>query len=327
MGINTIGGPYMTPEELNETKEKIVRLLKESDERKLENNEYLTENEVEDEDKDILQEDSSQEEILHVAIAELCGALFATHREMTLPFVHQLYENVLARVLAPDQSDRLKQFGLFLIDDMIEHLGIELIPDLWPHLSEALIRYATHPTVYVRLSAVYGIGVLALRSKEAFAEISQQCLKALYEALDTPKGEEELKAYIHCRANVIAAFGKIIRSHPEKIDINKVLDTWLSNLPLSKDKKEALEQHELLCEIIIADSTLVFGSQLENLPRIANIFGTLLETKYSNAEIEKKARMIFQQMLTQENYKNALISAVGSLTAAQQGKFKRLLEA
>jgi len=42
------------------------------------------------------------------------------------------------------------KFGLFIIDDMIEHLGIELIPDKWPSLCEALLKFATHKNCAVR---------------------------------------------------------------------------------------------------------------------------------------------------------------------------------
>lgn len=98
----------------------------------------------------MINEENDSEEDLHVAIAELIGILFKTHKELTLGFVEVIYNQILSKVLAPEVSDKMHKFGLFLIDDMIEFLGIELIPEKWPHLSEALLKYATDKTCFVR---------------------------------------------------------------------------------------------------------------------------------------------------------------------------------
>jgi hypothetical protein len=74
----------------------------------------------------MLDDDNDTEEDLHVALAELIGVLFKTHKELTLPLVDLLYNNILSKVLQPGLSDKMHKFGLFLVDDMIEFLGIEL---------------------------------------------------------------------------------------------------------------------------------------------------------------------------------------------------------
>ncbi len=74
----------------------------------------------------MLEDDNDIEEDLHVALAELIGTLFKTHKELTLPLVELLYNNILSKVLQPNLSDKMHKFGIFLIDDMIEFLGIEL---------------------------------------------------------------------------------------------------------------------------------------------------------------------------------------------------------
>jgi hypothetical protein len=91
---------------------------------------------LEEDEIELIDEDNDTEEELHVAIAELMGSLFKTHKELTLPLVDLLYNQILSKVLDPALSDKMHKFGLFLIDDMIEYLGIELIQDKWGALSE-----------------------------------------------------------------------------------------------------------------------------------------------------------------------------------------------
>ena len=58
-----------------------------------------------------------------MAISELIGALFKTHKTMTLGFANFLITNILPRVFTENQSENMLKFGIFLIDDMVEYLG------------------------------------------------------------------------------------------------------------------------------------------------------------------------------------------------------------
>jgi len=55
--------------------------LLDSDKRKAENEKWKNDEEVEDDEKEIFEEDLEMEEELQVAIAELIGILFKTHKE------------------------------------------------------------------------------------------------------------------------------------------------------------------------------------------------------------------------------------------------------
>jgi hypothetical protein len=47
----------------------------------------------------MLDDDNDTEEDLHVALAELIGALFKTHKELTMPLVDLLYTSILKNCL------------------------------------------------------------------------------------------------------------------------------------------------------------------------------------------------------------------------------------
>jgi hypothetical protein len=81
----------LTNEEILQFSEKVLKLLQDSDKRKQENIKDLGDEALEDEDKEYLHDDNDTEEELHVAIAQLIGILFKTHKAAMMPMVDILY--------------------------------------------------------------------------------------------------------------------------------------------------------------------------------------------------------------------------------------------
>jgi len=67
----------------------------------------------------MLDEEIKQEEEVQVAISELIGSLFKTHKAMTLGLASFLIANVLPTVFVAGQRENMLKFGIFLIDDMV----------------------------------------------------------------------------------------------------------------------------------------------------------------------------------------------------------------
>lgn len=78
----------MTTEEVTELSDKVFKLLLESDRRKADNENLAKDEDVDEDEKNAIKEETETEENLHVKIAECIGALFKTHKEFVLP----LYE-------------------------------------------------------------------------------------------------------------------------------------------------------------------------------------------------------------------------------------------
>ena len=38
----------------------------------------------------------------------------------------------------------MNKFGIYLVDDMIEHLGYERVGDKWTSLAEVLVKFSTY---------------------------------------------------------------------------------------------------------------------------------------------------------------------------------------
>ena len=154
----------MTPQELNELSDKVFKLLLESDTRKAENENIAKEEDCDDDEKDLIKEENETEEELHVKIAEFIGVLFKTHRDLVQPLCELIYNSILPRVLNPTLTPKMHQFGIFLIDDIVEHLGYATTGQKFPEFAKALAMFAVNKVCFVRQAAVYGIGVLAINT-------------------------------------------------------------------------------------------------------------------------------------------------------------------
>ncbi|EAR88916.3 importin protein (macronuclear) [Tetrahymena thermophila SB210] len=317
-------GKFMTQEELQSLSNKVIKLLLDSDKRKAENEKWKNDEEVEEDEKEILEDDLEMEEELQVAIAELIGILFKTHKEQTLQLADLIYTQVLPKVLDPTVSDRMHKFGLFLIDDMVEFLGFELMSVRWNELATALKMFAQDKSCQVRQAAVYGIGIFAQNTPNAsFTPYAQDLISTLIQSSNIPQGEEKEKQYGHARDNAIASIGKIIKS--QSIVAPEVITYWISNLPLKYDKPEAHIQHQLLAEICISRPDLL---STDLITKTIQIFGQILETKYLDQQ--KGAPLVSQalKVLAQNPHVTAEYNKIISvLTEQQQEKLKKAFQA
>jgi len=71
---------------------------------------------------ELIKEEGQAEYDLQLTAAELLGVLFKTHRSMVSGIVHHLRSEVLVAAFGSNNQKRYK-FGLFVLDDMVEHLG------------------------------------------------------------------------------------------------------------------------------------------------------------------------------------------------------------
>lgn len=75
----------------------------------------------------LIKDEGNTEYDLQIAAAELIGSLFKTAPNMVTALVQILRQTVLNDAFSSNVQKR-KKFGLFILDDMVEHLG----PDYFP---------------------------------------------------------------------------------------------------------------------------------------------------------------------------------------------------
>jgi hypothetical protein len=287
---------FLTAEEINVIGEKAIKILDDSIQRRLRNKEIEAEESDEEEDEFIQELNKKEEDYLHTAISEVLGAIFKTHTQFSLNIINFLYENVLSRFLAPEASSEDHKFGIFVIDDIIEFVGQEVVGDKWNAFCEAIARYASDSEDPVRQAAVYGLGIFASKTSPAtFAQWSSGILVKLDEAIRLPVGKSK-KTHGHARDNAIAALGRVIKYQFASIDAATIVPAWIDLLPLKYDKAEAKMMHDLLADLVLSNSAIVFGPDNSKLAKILHIFSEILETKFISEETVPKVKSIFQNV-------------------------------
>jgi len=331
MDIITIGDRCLDDAGLEKFSENILETLKKSEEKKQENNELYEFNndEYDEDDAEMLEETNKLEDELHLSLAELIGTLFKVYKEQTLPLAKLIYTAILPKALSDDQPINLKKFGLFLIDDMIEHLGIELIPEEWPHLCQVLLKFATDTHIHLRHAAIYGIGCLGEKSAGAFQAISNECMDVLYKGLNIQrKAGEDPDEFGSMTDNIVASLGKIIKAQSNHIHLTEAIKVWVSHLPLRYDTEEGKVQHELLVDIILeSNAALVFGESGENLPKTIRVLAEAIDLKATGPDFKKKVAKVIQLLQGNEQTNKLLIDAVNTMDGKLQKKLQSALQA
>ena len=322
-------GTYMNEHEVTLMRQNILQSLKESDEAKLSNQELLADDETEldDDDLDAVKTENDNEEEYHCALAELVGALYEFHQELSLPLVQVVYKDILPKVMIKNMSSKMHKFGIFLIDNMIEFIDFDLLRNEWVTLSKILIQFTIHEKAELRHPAAYGIGLLAEKTKENFQNLSEGCLKALDWAIDVKRSQnEDIELYGVAKDNAISALGKIINFQPRCINLKEITLKWLQNLPLRYDKKEARGQHEMVVDIILhSDPALIFGDSGENLPHVIKLFALVVNTNFSSPEFRGKIHKVIEALAGKPETKLLLQEAIGKLDFPLREKLKNLL--
>ena len=193
----------------------------------------------------MVDEEIKQEEEVQVAISELIGALFKTHKQMALGLANFLIYNILPKVFVDNQTENMLKFGIFLIDDIVEYLGYELLPKEWFEFGNLLLKYMTQKSCVLRQAACYGLGIFGQSTPTTAVapDTISIWLNALIESIKIPKGFEKERTYGHCRDNGVASIGKILKAHWNIIDVKPYLTLWIRFLPLKHDKEEGMAQN------------------------------------------------------------------------------------
>lgn len=109
----------------------------------------------------MLKEEGNNEYDLQLAAAELLGSLFKTHTNMVAQIVQTLRTTTLNSAFGSGVQKRMK-FGLFILDDFIEHLGPNYFsPEDYQTIVKTICQFAGNKSASLRQASAYGIGVIA----------------------------------------------------------------------------------------------------------------------------------------------------------------------
>ena len=254
------------------------------------------------------------------SFSDAIGAIFKTHKEFSMNIAKKMVTDVLPKYFDEKASNFEKKMGLFILDDMVEFLGQEILGQIWSDISKTLITYVVHDSCEIRQAASYGLGEFIKHTNVEYAKYSNDILAILYKGLeiklDDTKKEDEFHS---AQDNVITALGKLIKFRGKEYqNLKEIIDKWLYNLPITGDIAESAGQHDLLCDIIIQSPDMVFGNDNANVPKIIQILCKVIDSKYSNEEVDNKIKKILEGI----KQNNALVSLIPK---AKEGASKKVV--
>ena len=284
------GNGFYTQDEVKELGESALRIIDKSLGR-IKELESIKDEEVEDEDDALDQEDlallkeeGKNEYDLQLCAAELLGSLFKTHQPFVADLVNTLRTVTLNDAFTSGIQKRLK-FGLFVLDDMVEHLGPSYFaPADYMVIVQTVCKFANNKSASLRQASCYGIGAIAQHGGESFAAHSELCLNSLNEAIQyqmtgrVNEKKEKSTQFHHARDNAIASLGKILKHQKALIKSNaavygQLVGNWVSLLPITHDTEEASTQFEYLGEVVYTEPEILFTADPQGaVNRVVKIF-------------------------------------------------------
>ena len=307
-------GDIYSEEELEGLYNICINHLQKSEVRKVQTPDVYDDEEEDAKDIEFLvKEEKEVEEQFTCQIAEIFGAIFKTHKKKALTIIQKLYDNYILKAIDPKMPPKIIKFGLFLIDDSIDHLGEFLSPDLLDTFYKILISFVHHEVLEVRHAATYGIGAFAMCLGPNFLKYFDETIKVITTMHEIKGANEAKEDFEMTKENVISAVGKMLKVCWDNLPVErkfKLLCYWLDHLPLVKDIVEGIIQHNFLTDIILAAPEFVLGPSFENLPKVVRIFTLLYFKKkmITTPEIQNKMIKIIKGFSENEIIKNHMMA-------------------
>mmetsp|Transcript_1961 Transcript_1961/g.2898 ORF Transcript_1961/g.2898 Transcript_1961/m.2898 type:complete len:340 (+) Transcript_1961:2323-3342(+) len=283
--------------------DKVLEFINQSSKRVEENTKYKEENQededgLDEEDIQVIKEENKNEQELQVTLAELFGAVFKTHRELSRPLAEKLLTVVLPKYGKDNASKHDMKLLLFVLDDMVEFLGPDFLGPVYPQICQQICNYASSKFAPIRQAAVYGIGMIAQHGGAAFPGVSGICLQGIqtaveYQADAQTKGKKsKLTQFHHARENAIAALGKVLKYQSVIPEAPALVPKWLQSLPLTHDLEEAQIQNEFLATSMLKAPAAILGADNSGFEQVVVILGEICQKKQSNAETMEKLSVL-----------------------------------
>lgn len=305
--MDIVGENVLDQSQMALAKDTVKTYLEDYAERMQEQAEKKKAPDVDDEEEDKLNEEVEKDEECLSQIADLIGRMAKYQKSAFLPHFEELFP-VVVSLLQPDRKASERQVALCILDDVIEFTGKDA-SRYFESFLQAAISYITDEDPGVRQAAVYGIGVFAAVGAERFAPFVPDVLQRLNAVVSAPNAREPEN--INPTENAISAVGRICESQAGVVNLALVLPVWLSYLPVSEDKTEAIIIYNCLCSFVEKASVQLLGNNYEHLPKLFNVFGEALGSDMVNEELTKRIVVILKQMQSQlprEVLQNAWVS-------------------
>lgn len=150
-----------------------------------------------------------------------------------------------------------------------------------------------HPLL--RKAAITSVSLLAEFSQKIFPQILANVINRLNAVIVSKNSRD--KYYLPATQSAIATIGRIIEFYPSQIDLPQVLPIWLNYLPVT-DITDSAIIYQQLCGFFIRHPEILLGENFVNLPRILQLFASIIGTPLASRETSQTMISIIKQMNT-----------------------------
>ena len=233
-------------------------------------------------------------------VIEALGVILSSHDVHYLPIFAAKIAPLIADWTHPACIPADRKLGIFLIDDLLEHVGLRAVdPSTGLHYASTylpvLARCATDVHAETRQAALYGIGAAAESVGAAMAPYLGLCVAALVDALSAVSSGKRKRSEVE--DNAVTALGKVIihqydagsgapvyagatSACPHRQDL---VNAFLLGMPCLADRDEARVAVQMLCSFLDhRDPALLGGGGADVIPRLTHavhIFAVTLGDK------------------------------------------------
>ena len=150
------------------------------------------------------------------------------------------------QLLSPDRPFTDRQWALCVWDDVIEYCGTSSIK-YQEYFLKRLIEQIVDETPEVRQAASYGVGQMAMQGGSQYAQACATAIPFLIQVINDR--ESRSVENIQATENAISAVTKILKFNNSSINVNQLLPTWFSWLPVYDDSEETPFVYGYLCDL------------------------------------------------------------------------------
>ncbi|KAI1286009.1 Importin-5 [Halotydeus destructor] len=270
--IEKLGTQFITPEQLEILVHVLDEHLKDHFQRAQQRGEKRKDEDYDEGVEEILEDEDDEDVYALSKVSDILHSCFSVFKADFLPYFDKIVHH-FKHLAAPDRSWNEHQWAICVFDDVIEHGSPHSIK--YKDLFLPLLRDGVQSNrPEIRQAASYGFGVLAKCGGDIYGQTCAESLPLLATMITTPDSRSEDN--INATENAIAAVTKILQFNAGQINVNEVLPTWLSWLPVWEDEEELPVIYEFLLFLIENNHPLILGENNCNLPRIVAIFGESL---------------------------------------------------
>ncbi|XP_072034276.1 importin-5-like [Amphiura filiformis] len=273
--IEFLGGECLNNDQMQEVAKTIHEMLEQHFKRQSERQEQRKDEDYDDVVEENLQDEDDDDVYILSKVSDVIHAILGTQGDVGLPMFEQLLP-LLVKLLAPERPYTDKQWGICIFDDLLEYCGPSAIKYQEWFLAP-LLQYVTDRSPDVRQAAAYGIGVMGQFGGPQFAQACLQAIPLLTAVIQDP--ESRARENVNATENAIAAVTKVMKHNHGNINTDELLPVWLSWLPVTEDREEAVHVYNFLCDLIESNNPHILGENNGNLPRILAI---LAETYFKD---------------------------------------------